>query len=994
MSSPRSFRCRRGSVLILVVALLAVLFVTGMGFLSMTSIDRLSSHAAERSAALAIETDAVVDRIVSELSRDLWGDDNRMLSGRGANEPWDFPCSSGGSGGSGFGAEDDPWLASNMPETISGGNYVWRHVSNLSGQAGFGRSPAASDTDVQAADLEADADMDGIKDARWVLSPTGRYRYAVRIIDLNGMLNLNTGGRGFPDDIGDTPYHVAIGLSNLEPYWNSYGDGDVQMVCNTYGRGAPLGYDQNNNGHVDWQDKIENNGRVAEYTGTDFAMDLDNPFIRLGGRFPLAHPYRSCDTLALLSYGVKPGPVAARIAVGWPSTFASRRNRMPNILNPPGGSPTGGSDSYNLYYTTYGWTRHLRAQAGPAGAPPAAPGVGSWDDWRAILDAYDSSRIAKVHVNHAEPHDPKYTRALVAAIVLGGAMAGHSGGLSQRQIEQFVVNLVDFRDADQDVSKAASNPGGNSRLVDTVFNSGSPSVYGNEPAPFFVEIGVYNNPAKPGETSYAVELYNPYKSTIDVSGWQIRTGGGTVTLPPNTRCSPGRQLVVRNQETRPGGSGAWANASGVVTDPALNFGDGGADVLLLRPQHGDGSGDMLVVEKVAAANVRRAVSNWCSPDANGLLHAVRPDREWMFSRDLWFQTSVQTWGAVNRVVDPDPGDPSNPSKDRACTPYRNGLQAALVLPTDNRSHDFETLGQLHWIMLVGPEPPSGMPVTERVTAAATPAAVNQLYFNPADRDRGDWRVLCNLVRISRRFNGRDDNGDGAKDELDELRLPGLVNINTAPPHVIRFLSWYLCPSEHSWASPSAWDYWANFQKWKPSASFFDFDRQIYQYRQSRDGFRAGVGEVMQVGKLSGTSQLIDSLDYPDQLTSYTQSGSRNYRARNLRRDLLFYFRSTFDDNFNRFHQLAAYKDLNEQMFLFDRISDLITTRSDSFLAYIVVEAIDRRPGASYWDGSASSVRVVQRRRLVAIFDRSLCNYPPTDVRYVAPQVIARSVATW
>jgi hypothetical protein len=57
-------------------------------------------------------------------------------------------------------------------------------------------------------------------------------------------------------------------------------------------------------------------------------------------------------------------------------------------------------------------------------------------------------------------------------------------------------------------------------------------------------------------------------------------------------------------------------------------------------------------------------------------------------------------------------------------------------------------------------------------------------------------------------------------------------------------------------------------------------------------------------------------------------------------------------------------DVMQQEGLLTRIANLITTRSDTFCAYIYVQALDK-------DGN-----VVASHREMALFDRSLCNQPP------------------
>jgi hypothetical protein len=89
------------------------------------------------------------------------------------------------------------------------------------------------------------------------------------------------------------------------------------------------------------------------------------------------------------------------------------------------------------------------------------------------------------------------------------------------------------------------------------------------------------------------------------------------------------------------------------------------------------------------------------------------------------------------------------------------------------------------------------------------------------------------------------------------------------------------------------------------------------------------------------------------------------------------------------HPQRAWYDNNERHFILDRITDVMTTRSDTFLVYILVQEIDTSTGA--WNTAGATV--LQSRRMVAIIDRSMCNYPPGNANYVSPQVVARSVTT-
>jgi hypothetical protein len=165
---------------------------------------------------------------------------------------------------------------------------------------------------------------------------------------------------------------------------------------------------------------------------------------------------------------------------------------------------------------------------------------------------------------------------------------------------------------------------------------------------------------------------------------------------------------------------------------------------------------------------------------------------------------------------------------------------------------------------------------------------------------------------------------------------------------------------------------------------------------------------MGVAKMADTSNLMTQLVFPRNVSGYGSVGEYTNTARNLRAELWqraplgpwgFFgtvapvgrVANSTDPNNGKLvdfsgnviadpwlHDQVTCGDINEKHFLFDRISDLVTTRSDTFLAYILVQSIDTG----------------QQRRLVVILDRSRCNKPPGSSDYVAPQVVAHNLTTW
>jgi hypothetical protein len=252
---------QRGSLLILCVTVLVIIALVGIAFLQRVRLDQAATARHERNYM-----DLVINGILVEISNHLTDDlfDNAKDPFDPADqglELYDYPWTKSirevnatrefslprvitvNGAGRNIGPntfvpthEDDRWLASTAPVFNPATNtYNWLHLTNLTGiwldlenaveQPIIGLTPGDlrnSDTDIPIPDLErlgarteplgVDADLDGIMDSRWQWVPTtvrdfaGRkYVMAVRIVDLNSMLNVNTATIGSLD--GNTPFN-------------------------------------------------------------------------------------------------------------------------------------------------------------------------------------------------------------------------------------------------------------------------------------------------------------------------------------------------------------------------------------------------------------------------------------------------------------------------------------------------------------------------------------------------------------------------------------------------------------------------------------------------------------------------------------------------------------------------------------------------------------------------------------------------------------------
>lgn len=182
--SPAGSPC--GSALILTVVLTSLLAIVGVLFIMTARIDRMATSAAMENQQLNLAVDTVVAQVSEILVVDTPGVSDDSVY-------YDFPD------------VNNPWLADLEPYQ-SGSDYYWRQISRISDVNEANTRDALIRVvrdrdviDVNMVGTNADADGDGVGDARWfevpgVMSSKGQSIYAaVRIIDNTGMLNLNTG---------------------------------------------------------------------------------------------------------------------------------------------------------------------------------------------------------------------------------------------------------------------------------------------------------------------------------------------------------------------------------------------------------------------------------------------------------------------------------------------------------------------------------------------------------------------------------------------------------------------------------------------------------------------------------------------------------------------------------------------------------------------------------------------------------------------------------
>lgn len=530
---------RRGSILVLLIVSLALMAVIGATYLQVARVQR-----AQAGGDPGGDIDAVVDSVLALITTTLEDDVNDPAGN--ANEPFDYPRTNDdtaapentyevyqlttGTNAQAYGGyHDDKWLASSMPEYPAD---VWPNITDLTGVF---LAASATDGDVStvaapteypvnhagdvntnigldvsnAGDLSllVDADLDGINDSRWQWPPIpviegSAYTMAVRIVDLSGRLNLEVASS--PSDDADAYDNSAIG--EQAPRWLS----PTGLNFGTFSSGFG-------------GDRVEYNNYVDDRYDDTTTTPLD--------------PYEE-------SHGVGPAFTtqndrqkfwtedASELYLSWPVS-----DQLDLLVR-------NGLHDASLYGGTPGWLA-IPALLRNGGAEtawdaPAAPFADEQDFFEQnprlhtslisgvsqTAPSGSSLAGAKVYLNPIfDPANPDYVATQtevdtkVEAVMTGGTIPLASAtpvfGAAE-YAEQFTVNVSDYADADN-------------------FVTVGPNFYGFEALPFIAEIYVerpYTNTAhtpaggptpvssdwnEDGETIYAIEIANPFRSPVELS---------------------------------------------------------------------------------------------------------------------------------------------------------------------------------------------------------------------------------------------------------------------------------------------------------------------------------------------------------------------------------------------------------------------------------------------------------------------------------------------
>ena len=919
-----------GSALILVVVLIALLAAVGTVFLLSSRVQSMSTSGIAENKALGSAIDAIVKKISNELVNDVPG-----VAGQ---EYYDYP------------GEEDTWLASIEPYKM-GTEYIWPQITDLTGvlqkqeddEMKFatrhvkvdppgrrmvileypeillnedgswldkGNNDDGDGTEYRG--QLADADGDGIADAKWIKltdisTGKGKDIYAaIRIIDNGGMINVNTAYEFNPEVkfADNEPEKVdgtnlsSIDLAQLAHSGDSMGTGNSDDLNQERSDGADV-FDDDYTNDILRRIEAPDLTTFADFKLFDMSEGLD-----LRSRFCVSSKYKG------------------RLKTVWENTLDIRDETFDS------------STDANLF----DWRDEVCRER-PSDDYDRRHMLTCWNMDRIINP--DGGKMFGVNgrLDNSGNYDENYYNDLNNRQALFNSIALESTNPTEDMNEraaQIMVNLVDHIDDDLEMTVFSFDP---NAPGDYVFGFEGPCVYISEIAVMRELIPIdSNNP----QYSYAVELYNPYASADDaiqpatVAGdaWylQMVTSGGVTNIPINWSGTGKFHVMYKvNSDAL-----ITTKIAGGVSQDSYPISFSADNIISLMREVNDGAGGTIpkVVDSITVPKILFDAAS-ISVQAYSI---ERDTSSHKCIKDLWSPTSklTDTLGIINNI---------------APITNSNGTEIA-PMQAHPANRELDCIGDIGNIFAV--------------EAYSIPAKPNSNFDITEDTVRVNladpvYQNLFQYLTVFDPYNDAVDNdGDGVSniddDDLDgpEWKIAGRININTAPWFVLAQLPWVskerggainyeLCKAIVAYRDKIEIDGVDYYDSGDPNSRYETIGLKLYNATHkdiSEDvGFRS-IGELnFVVDSPSGNDYYsmwqygldgADLEDYPDVMKIDTDGDG---------------FVDAID---------GVEDDFEERDVIFARISNLVTVRSDVFTAYIVV-----RVGV---DGP--------QQRAIAVLDRS------------------------
>jgi len=799
-----------GSALILTVVLTSLLAIVGVLFLMLSRVNKIATSSISENKELNFAVDTVVAKISQELALDVPRTDP---NGQRLQEYYDYPD------------QFNPWLASLEPYR-SDNNYYWRQISDVTGYlTGYARdvqidvlAEYSPITDFNQPITTADADGDGVGDSKWfmlddITSSKGKSIYAaVRIVDNGAMLNVNT---AFKFDPG----------GSLE-----MNDGSSQMQINLMALASRPDSPPTQAEETDLLQARANYGVDVDYWDLNkYEQNVVWRYNTPNGNYT---PFDISDELELRYRFLLNNTAIDTRVENWGDEF--RRNTLSTPVKSSGGSLDAwfqraydnGSVDPNYAYRHIATTYNIDRIINPDGLKMLnvnAEGTSAQDLYDVLMTSIDPNWAS-----------------------------------SNELAAQLAVNIIDFRDDDVDV---------------TAFNAGPVTYYGFEAQPFISEIAFKISEANPDASTnnyFAVEFYNPFNVDIPLGDFRLECRNGDVVVSSVSfagyAMAANSRFVITNNNA--------ASVEFGVTN-LMSIGQGKEDGNLQLAKYVLVSSD----PPTYTLSERYDVYLLRTVETAGIyLDKQQTEDDWFAwdsakGKSQFYGRAEYNWNIIYQNLEPA-GNTLGTANGINATRKNYNLENSVVR--------FVTVGDVAKVLTVGPSTDVNDMIGVQVASEPSEDSVRLDLLNPAFAGIFQYLTVFDPVNDFIDNDGdsrgidQDDNGrlDNYEIDFDELKVPGRININTAPWFVIAQLPWM-----------------------QPAIA-----QAIVAYRDTvKGGFRS-ISELVQVAEMG-----YFALD-PADLTTFP--------------DL------TPDD--------GAGEDFEERDIIFSRISNLITVRSDVFTAYILV----------------------------------------------------------
>lgn len=858
------------------------------------------------------------------------------------------------------GVPDQPWLVRNLfRAAVNDNDFSVMTNQRFNTTAGTfttaypGTMPTGGETTVVSPN---EAFQTGV----WNLLPFStasgvRFRYALRILDTSRFANLNTGSVDATITANDTAGQfltsVFLGQSSI------YQGGAADNLANLHtanlngvrGRGPSVTFDLQA-----WQNRVLGYERF----GLNGAASVVAPD---------AEWFDLTDEIDLRSYGLAGTGYVPRVAAA----------STPPLL----GTTLAANSAGRGFYTTYSFDRNannIGVTFNPAftltigGSPVSAPASGR--DVHLTAPTATADQVAR--------------NAIFLANLL--ARVGYSNDEALSLALNYIAQTSTIYGTSCITPNGLTISNGPTAASATYALAPAPTkkylAYSAQPFINEIAVSALTNSPPPAGAQYddfAVELVNPYSAAIDVNGWQMKVNGNAWINDLGATIGGGGVIPANSYVVlRVGTALAVAGTPIAVSAPLpVDPGAVAVTVTLERPYF-DAAQQYMVVDRLSGAN-----SSWpLTRAASAVYSAQKPNHRTGPVPDNWAVTSPTSYSTA--VTAPTLGAIN--STTVVSDAERIGVAltdrfAAVTPPAAQGEIVRANIGDLQGYMRMTPMDNAGVVTTmsDQLAQAAAPVfrtTTTGSGFPQEARVRLDYlydprasALFSFMAHIDRASDGLDQLGVGSADTINELRIAGRINVNTAPPEVLRAIPFLTDMHVAHIVAYRDRAVVGAFGTYTPAA-MPNFVPTTPSYASAGyfpgRGIRSFAELLIPIAMAEGRLTMSPAAPLPNRLT--VTAGQ------------------TMDNLYGPTSTWA-------------KLFAVTTVRSDTFVVYGYMEAVRQHPrettaNFSNWylgtisdDATANPAPNLQRmarRRFVAIVDRSWCNVVRGQPGFVLPRVVA------